>query len=118
MARAKKGGEQGANGEWYEGGKFIATTERPKGSPNPSKPRRFEIEPFVFELAPSDDVVPIYPQIELFCDHIAMRQKTIAILAANFVLNKPRCFQERSAELEILMRAFNAGERWVKKATY
>lgn len=28
--RAKAGGEYGPNGEWYEGGKFIATTELPK----------------------------------------------------------------------------------------
>lgn len=29
-SRAKKGGEIGANGEWYEGGKFIATTQEAK----------------------------------------------------------------------------------------
>ena len=28
--RAKVGGEYGANGDWYEGGKFISTTKRPK----------------------------------------------------------------------------------------
>ena len=33
MARAKKGGEIGANGEFYKGGAFIATTDRPKGQP-------------------------------------------------------------------------------------
>lgn len=32
--RARAGGELGANGEWYEGGKFIATQEdRPKTAP-------------------------------------------------------------------------------------
>lgn len=31
--RARKGGELGANGEWYEGGKFIATTEAAKSAP-------------------------------------------------------------------------------------
>lgn len=30
QARAVKGGEFGANGEFYEGGKFLATTEAPK----------------------------------------------------------------------------------------
>lgn len=30
QARAAKGGETGANGEWYEGGKFIATTPETK----------------------------------------------------------------------------------------
>lgn len=31
--RAKAGGERGANGEWYEGGKFIATTDHAKSAP-------------------------------------------------------------------------------------
>ena len=33
--RAQAGGEIGANGEWYEGGKFIATRDNPKRSPPP-----------------------------------------------------------------------------------
>jgi len=36
--RAKVGGEFGANGEWYEGGKFIATTDRPKSHKKWKKP--------------------------------------------------------------------------------
>ena len=35
--RAKAGGEYGANGEWYEGGKFIANTDRAKSKPRPYK---------------------------------------------------------------------------------
>ena len=31
--RAAPGGEVGANGEWYEGGKFIATKDNPKTAP-------------------------------------------------------------------------------------
>ena len=31
--RAAAGGERGANGEWYEGGKFIATKDRTKSAP-------------------------------------------------------------------------------------
>lgn len=38
--RARAGGERGANGEWYEGGKFIATKDNPK-----SAPRIYEISP-------------------------------------------------------------------------
>ena len=44
-SRAKKGGEYGANGEWYEGGKFIATTERPKAQVKIRGARKVEIEP-------------------------------------------------------------------------
>lgn len=36
--RAKPGGEYGANGEWYEGGKFIATRDNPKSAPQERKP--------------------------------------------------------------------------------
>ena len=39
--RAKAGGEYGANGEWYEGGKFIATQE----DTIKSAPMRHEITP-------------------------------------------------------------------------
>ncbi len=31
--RAAAGGEVGANGEWYRGGAFIATTDHPKSAP-------------------------------------------------------------------------------------
>ena len=50
--RAKPGGEFGANGEWYEGGTFISTTDKPKGTVKPYKPRRIEIAPYVWEIAP------------------------------------------------------------------
>lgn len=35
--RAAVGGEFGANGEWYEGGKFIATRDNAKQSPPPRR---------------------------------------------------------------------------------
>ena len=48
QSRANKGGEYGANGEWYEGGKFIARTDRPKGKARKSSTRKIEIEPYVW----------------------------------------------------------------------
>jgi len=50
--RAKVGGEYGANGEWCEGGKFLATTERAKkrGSAKPSGKQ--QVEPFVWAIPP------------------------------------------------------------------
>jgi hypothetical protein len=44
-SRAAKGGQFGANGEWYEGGKFIATTERPKAQVKIRAARKVEVEP-------------------------------------------------------------------------
>jgi len=53
QARAKVGGEIGANGEFYEGGKFIATVNRAKGS-KPSATRRQQVSLGVWEVPPSD----------------------------------------------------------------
>ena len=51
--RAKKGGETGQNGEWYDGGKFIATTNRPKGKPAQIKvSRKEQYEPYKWAVAP------------------------------------------------------------------
>ena len=60
--RAAKGGEMGVNGEWYEGGKFIANTERPKrhGSDRPTG--RQEVAPFQWEQPPFDGARSIYAQ--------------------------------------------------------
>ena len=62
--RAPKGGALGANGEWYEGGKFIATTDHPKGQKQrkSSKIRKVEIEPYVYEVAP-DGYKSIYQKM-------------------------------------------------------
>lgn len=48
--RAPKGGAFGANGEWYEGGKFINSvpTNRKKEGSVASKPRKIEIEPYLW----------------------------------------------------------------------
>ena len=51
--RAKHGGEYGVNGEWYEGGKWIANTDHPKGNKKKSKPTgRQEIAPWQYEAPP------------------------------------------------------------------
>ena len=55
QARAKVGGEIGANGEWYEGGKFIATTDHSKAQPKKAKPRKAEIRPWVWVESPSPE---------------------------------------------------------------
>lgn len=49
-SRAAKGGQFGANGEWYSGGKFIATTDHPKGCKPARKgcARRVQVGPAEF----------------------------------------------------------------------
>lgn len=59
-SRAKVGGEVGANGEWYAGGQFIATTDKPKTGRRQSKSgRKVEVEPYVWQVAP-EGMAPIY----------------------------------------------------------
>jgi hypothetical protein len=53
--RAAKGGEFGANGEFYEGGKFIntvAANRKREGSHKSSPLRKCEIAPYVWEMQP------------------------------------------------------------------
>ena len=55
--RAAKGGEFGANGEWYEGGKFINTIAE-NAKKEGSKPRRahkIQIEPYVWVEVAGDE---------------------------------------------------------------
>jgi hypothetical protein len=49
--RAKKGGEYGANGEWYEGGKFINTipeNDKKSGSRKRTA-RKVQVRPYTWE---------------------------------------------------------------------
>lgn len=50
--RAQKGGEYGKNGEWYNGGSFIANTDHPKGQPKPKKLAKREVAPYKWEVQP------------------------------------------------------------------
>jgi len=52
--RAKAGGEIGTNGEFYEGGKFLPSTERAKGTAKKRRAatRKVEIEPRVWAVCP------------------------------------------------------------------
>jgi hypothetical protein len=62
--RASKGGEFGANGEWYEGGKFLNTTPE-NAKREGSAPRgtgRQEIAPYVWDVPPVAGARSIYRQ--------------------------------------------------------
>jgi hypothetical protein len=105
--RAKKGGEFGANGEWYEGGKFIATTERSKGIARRSKISKVEIEPFRWEVPPSEGATSIWSQIQHFVT-LSGKQAVISLsdTTAEYY-NVDRAVLSRLCEL------FNNGERWI-----
>lgn len=109
LNRAAKGGECGANGEWYEGGKFIARTERPKSHGSRSKkPRRAQVEINTW-IDGREGFMPIFPMlagIEIFNR------------AANTFTLNPDLRGEFYASAEAvdrrcgLIENYNAGKRW------
>lgn len=111
-SRAKKGGEFGANGEWYEGGKFINTVPEnaKRHGSAPKKPLgKRNTAPGVWEMQPFDGAIAIFPQlagIELL-DHATNTFRLNPKLRLDFA--SPAGVARR----EKLIAAYNAGERWV-----
>ena len=105
--RAKKGGEYGANGEWYEGGKFIAKTERPKSQPRAARPRKVEVEPCLW--------------VESCADSIFTHIKWDVVIRGGIAVTHPMSFRGSDGELasadsiakqKVLIDLYNNGERW------
>lgn len=109
--RAKIGGEVGANGEYYEGGKFIANTARAKGHKVAGRATgRQLIAPGILEVAPSDDLVAIFPQ--LAAGFFAFNRETLQF---GEVTNETALAYFGAERLIALRDRFNAGDRWTTK---
>ena len=136
--QAKAGGEIGVNGEFYEGGQFLPSSENTiKGAQKPtiSKGKKFEVAPYVWEPAPADDMLSIYDRIT----HTALdnRRECEFVKGQGFIgfqftecvkTYAPSCGgkfnyatqqydeEPHSAEwiawVERLIEKFNNGERW------
>lgn len=106
--RAKRGGEFGANGEWYEGGKFINTipeNHKRKGSAKRGSGKQ-EIAPYVWEVAP-EGKSSIYRQ---FAGVFGKVVDGVAVLmCSEQTLNY---FRTTRDEAQQLVDLWNAGERW------
>ena len=106
--RAKKGGEIGANGEWYEGGKFIATTERPKGAAKTiRRTRRVEIEPYVWAEC-VEGMWTLYGVL----GGLEKWDRATKTYALNEALRGHYATTEGIAQRKAWIAAWNAGERW------
>lgn len=109
--RAKIGGEVGVNGEYYEGGKFIANTDRAKGHKVAGRATgRQLIAPGTFEVAPSDDLVAIFPQLS-----VGFFAFSATTLQFGEVTNEAALNYFGAERLIALRDRFNAGERWTTK---
>lgn len=107
QARAKVGGEIGANGEWYEGGKFIATRDNAKRAAAERKAmgRKWEIAPFEYATPPSPTARAIFGQLAFFCFDRSTN-------TFGEMVGTPDAPAEQIAKWHALRDAFNAGARW------
>ena len=110
MKRAKKGGEYGANGEWYEGGKFINTVaDNPKGRGKKTKKTgKREIEPYKWEIQPTTDHRSIYGQLAGIYGRVEDGVMVLDVNPKTLVY-----FGDNMEKVQELADKYNAGQRWV-----
>lgn len=107
--QAAKGGEFGANGEWYKGGRFINTVpENPKkeGS-TPKKASKIEIEPYVWVLN-TEHRLSLYRQLAGVFGKVI---NGVMVLNVNPVTLA--YFGKTMEEVQTMCDRYNAGERWL-----
>lgn len=106
QARAKVGGEIGANGEFYEGGKFIATADNAKKHKPTYRPtRKQNTAPFVWEVLP-ENCNAIYPRMG---DGVDIRHLKATGIAKPF---NGVFYEMHKAYFDNLISLWNAGVRW------
>jgi hypothetical protein len=107
--RAKAGGELGANGEWYEGGKFINTipeNAKREGSKR-SKPRKVQVEPFAW-VTVNEWRQSIYTKLAGVYGKVVDGKMVLNVNPQTLTH-----FGDTMEEVERLAERYNAGERWV-----
>ena len=112
--RAKVGGETGANGEWYEGGKFINTVaNNGKGKGGKKSTGKQEIGPYKWEVAPNDER-SIYSQ---FRGVFGTIQNDKAILAYGSDVERLHhvlaYYGWTVVSAQRLLDMWNDGQRWI-----
>ena len=109
--RAKRGGEVGRNGEFYQGGEFLPSTElasQPKGARKPFKPGKRQIAPYVWEFQPYEGAQSIYT---LFAG--VFGKVTNGVMVVSCSDQTVAYFKTTLAEVEAMAARWNNGERWI-----
>lgn len=78
--QAKKGGEYGANGEWYKGGQFVNTiagNEKRTGSRKKTT-RKVEVAPYKWGLCP-EGMFPIFQIVGTHAEYVDRFEKELKI---------------------------------------
>ena len=109
--RAAKGGEYGANGKWYEGGKFINTVEENGKQKKKWKKqtRRRQVAPCVWEMQPDSDLMPIYGMLA----GIEKFNRETEKFEFNEELTREFATAEAIEWRKERIARYNAGENWL-----
>lgn len=110
--RAKKGGQLGANGEWYEGGKFLNTIpeNRKREGSTPKKARKVQVEPYVWVV---DERRPIFSIVGTGAIYIDRNDPAKGITPYLPCFRNGVMFNGTTLEeVQTLCDRYNAGERW------
>lgn len=114
--RAAKGGEFGANGEWYEGGKFINTVpenRKKEGSKPKGKPRKVQIEPYVWAFPPEGKTRALFSVVGGGAEYIDRRDPSKGIRPYAPAFSNGVMFNgETIEEVQSICDRYNSGERW------
>ena len=105
--RAAKGGEVGTNGDFYEGGKFLPSTEKPKGKPRKRGSGKQEIAPYVWEVAP-EGKSSIYRRLAGNFARFINGKMVVCVNPTTLAY-----FGTTEYEIASLVDRWNAGERWM-----
>lgn len=113
--RAMKGGQVGANGEWYEGGKFINTIPEngKKEGSTARKPRKVQVEPYTWVIDP-ENRRPIFSIVGTGAVYIDRYTPAKGIMPYEPCFNGGVMYNGTTyAEIKALCDRYNAGERWM-----
>ena len=111
--RAAVGGEFGANGEWYEGGKFINTVadNAKRNAKKRNATRKQEIAPYVWEVPPQEGQRSLYDR---FAGVYGNVWNGIAVLRNDDRLQTTlECYGKTLEQAKKMIDDWNAGVRWV-----
>jgi len=109
--RASKGGEFGANGEWYEGGKFINTfpENRKKEGSQPRKERKVQIEPYMWVVS---NQRPLFRIVGAGAIYIDRNNPKLGIMSFMPAFNGGVMYNGMTIEeVKSICERYNAGER-------
>lgn len=113
--RAIKGGQYGANGEWYEGGKFLNTipeNRKKEGSAPKGKIRKCQVAPYVWEMQPTIESYAIFGLVGSMAEYVDRYASDLKIQPnAAGVAYYGNTF--RGYSVEVLCEMWNNGQRWI-----